>query len=1286
MNGLDASSCKRFLSAIPRVTMIPPEMDSSTSASAAASSSSSRGEERGSKNNGTSSSSSIDEVVVEEEESLDGMVYYNNNNNGDDDVDDVVLSFFRPFLSSSSSSSSRCDSDSASASSGSPPPRRQPMAVLQSRYDAVRQKQNKQASAVSIKSWFHCRRSGPPHDLWWTSDIVIPDDVATSWKVDVATHSSGKFPPTTAAASCYEAEELSSSGTCGNDVLFDMFGTWRQSSSDNTVQFKSKKAAQKSAAFNLLIALDLGGRHLPDYCEGDSSDSSANEIGNKVKGGDIMVSTGSSSETSMMSTLPKERFQLQSIRYYGAVQYPDGEFVSNCNPCTVRCIVSVKDVDRGNNISESLIDVASDTYQRNDDAFNDASDKLKCRMMARSGATVKDTDYILSAMKAYEQPNNIAYEVTLPRWATEKIESKFYLLELEFLVAIKGGGNEVPFSEAIGLGATVATRVGIVCGCSVYGDGFNVRDNGLSADFTLSSSLCTDLVGNENFRVAMTNQTEVTVSEMIQQIERTSPVINIGEEGGCPIAFTECFNNIIFDEGKTYGMRPLPSFGELVKRISKDDLVVPSGRRSYMFVPLRPRSSSSNHNHPSRIEVDWKVVSDVVHHQPLATAESIPLSELRNRFLIQPIGFKGRVFITKNEVFTAKNEDDSPKTSSSLLLPGDMLSLLSDRFKENLHLSFGGLQLSEMTYCRYYEQMWKYSIRNSADPLIAALSLVGLPYEHHESIFFHRMCIATTASTSTLDPSTQSSISNLLAARGLLIPELTLVLPMPRDFLYLCRRASNYIGKLERNYLLHVFASRFCDLQRNARSLISIPVSNTDMVVPLIDKATRGGKQEVIGSAIAFVRDHERLEALGDSVLLHFIVLNLFVQMHSSTTEFILDVFEKVVTNQGKNRILFKAALQIGLHRLIKAGGSPAKINWRFERSTIELAEKQLSDTLESLLGATFLIDPSGYMTVGLLNEIGPCFPDNFAPSVNDDQSGNWFSGKGTCLITGYPFHECTGTAELEQIKRILERNCRVHSTLQSKATVFCQLLAKRITHHDRLDFLQSDPISSLLLHSALFDDSLDDDEHPDFIGLESLAKLRDKIFNVGNAALQLSIVSEIYHLYPASTSGDIHLMKTVLMSHDSLAYILLKNGFHSCLFDENANATIVMKGYMKEADLVGSKEWAKNGGWVIGGIEEFQRRVEHHGHYSCPNPRYMGLAAGRLMGHTKKLPDNASEDLQFSMKSIFGAVALSVGVKDAWDMIRPFFLELMMLSPDELRVSFAGISDLVSLYKKGRR
>jgi dsRNA-specific ribonuclease len=1244
-----------------------------------------------------------------------------------------VLSFFRLFLSSSSASPL------------------QPIAVLQSRYDAIQHQQNKQAHSKSIKSWFRCQRSGALHDLWWTSDIVVPGDVAAIWNVNPV-HGSGKFPLTT-----YQTELLSKETDGGNSplafeaclvplghLLLDLCGEWRQYS--NTVQFKSKKAAQKSAALNLLIAVDLGEQ--PDY-DCDSSDWHTNETRNVVKE-DGMDSNGST---------PNERFQLQSIRYYGAVQNPHGEFVSNCNPCAIQCIVSVKDVNC-NDPNKSLLEVSSDFHQSTDDSFNDAFDKLNRRIKAH-GATDDDSDSIMSAMKVSKP--NIAYEVTLPKWATAKFESKFFLLELDFLVMKEG--NEIPLSEAIGLDADVATRMGIVCGCGVYDDGYNERDK-LSADFTLSSPLCS-VVSGENVRVMMTNQTEVTVSEMTQQIEeQASPVINL-REWGCPITLTKCFNKILFDHGKTYGMGP-PVFGDFLTRISEDDLV-PGGRRTYMFVPLCPRSTS-NHKNATKIVIDWKVVSDVVRHKPLATAEGIPLSELRNRFLIQPTGFGGRVFITKNEVksamnggagvnnageppfkirdfsfgnliiavgllvtalsfaeylgtsgendgpslsrlglvygipiflagaalkyaeFIAENVDDSSETSSSPLFPGNMISLLSDHFKEKTLSSFDGLQFSEITHVRYYEQFWKYSIRSASAPLIAALPLAGLSYEQHESTIFHQI-YGEAILTSTFDLSSQRSISNLLASRGLLIPELTLVLPMPRDFLYLCQRMSNYVGKLERNYLLRLFAMRFCDLQRNnVRLLVSVPVSTTD-IMPLIDKATRGDVQEA-DSTTTYVRGHERLETLGDSVLLHFIVLNLFVKMHSSTTEFVLDIFEQAITNQGKNMVLYKAALQIGLHRLINAGNSSSTKSWRAfyqacnERPTIEVARKQLSDTLESLIGATFLLDKSGCMTVGLLNEIGPCFPDDFAPGVNDNHSGIWYSGKGTCLTAGYPFHECPGTAELEQINGILQRNPHVHLILQRKSAAFCRLLGERITCIDRLQFLQSDPISSLLLHSALFDDSLDDDENnPDCIGLESLAKLRDKIFNVGNAALQLGIVSEIYHLYPASTSGDIHLMKTVLMSHDSLAYILLKNRFHECMFDENADATITMKKYMNEADLLGSKEWAKNGGWFIhGGSEEFHMRIQRHGFNSCPNPQYMGLAAGRLMGHMKKLPKNASEDLQFSMKSIVGAVALSFGVKDAWEMIRPYFLELMMLSPDELRISFDGISDLVSLYQKGRR
>ena len=236
------------------------------------------------------------------------------------------------------------------------------------------------------------------------------------------------------------------------------------------------------------------------------------------------------------------------------------------------------------------------------------------------------------------------------------------------------------------------------------------------------------------------------------------------------------------------------------------------------------------------------------------------------------------------------------------------------------------------------------------------------------------------------------------------------------------------------------------------------------------------------------------------------------------------------------------------------------------------------------------------------------------------------------------------------------------------------------------------DPIAALLIHSALYDDSLDDQQlnhdGSDISDLEKLAQLRDKIFHVGNATLQLSIVSEIYHLYEGSTSGDFQLMKTALISHDDLAYIFVKNGFHAFLFDTGADAIYVMQDYIKESDLLGGIEWTKNGGWIIpGGVEEFRKRIHRCGCEGlASSPRYMGLAAGRLVGHRKKLPMEASYDLSFSMKCIVGAMTLIYGVHNAWNIFRPFFLELLIVSPEEMRTSFTGVSDVVSNYQRGKR
>merc|ERR1712032_1349749 len=116
-----------------------------------------------------------------------------------------------------------------------------------------------------------------------------------------------------------------------------------------------------------------------------------------------------------------------------------------------------------------------------------------------------------------------------------------------------------------------------------------------------------------------------------------------------------------------------------------------------------------------------------------------------------------------------------------------------------------------------------------------------------------------------------------------------------------------------------------------------------------------------------------------------------------------------------------------------------------------------------------------------------------------------------------------------------------------------------------------------------------------------------------------------------------------------------------------------------------------KRGGWILpGGLDEFKRRIQKCCGDNCSSdtrePRYHGLAAGKFWGQDKKLPDEATNELHFSMKCTVGALVLALGASNTWALLRPFFLELMLLSPDEYRRAYEGISPVVSNYKKGRK
>jgi dsRNA-specific ribonuclease len=81
---------------------------------------------------------------------------------------------------------------------------------------------------------------------------------------------------------------------------------------------------------------------------------------------------------------------------------------------------------------------------------------------------------------------------------------------------------------------------------------------------------------------------------------------------------------------------------------------------------------------------------------------------------------------------------------------------------------------------------------------------------------------------------------------------------------------------------------------------------------------------------------------------------------------------------------------------------------------------KNLADTMESMIGASFLVDSTGAMSVGILNEISPCFD-----ATEGQQSiKHWFTAVSTCMDGGYQFERDTlWTSELNRLNGILKES-----------------------------------------------------------------------------------------------------------------------------------------------------------------------------------------------------------------------------------------------------------------------
>ena len=1014
----------------------------------------------------------------------------------------------------------------------------QPLAVLQSRYSSLQHEVSRQAPARSVKGWFHDTRAD---EQWWTSTIVVPGDVAARWGVRTV-HESGGFPLTLPEATAL----------CGvhRTVL-------------NTIQFKSKKGAQKSAALNLLLAMNRDG--LPNSKGGVEEDggSRSNEIASKD---DLSISNN---DYSPMKS--KERFHLLSIEFHGTAKDPHGRVFSRSNPCMVRCTVSIRD-PRCSDSKGDVFEIQSDLFHNEYEAKKATFDQLRALLVDR-GATEDELDGVYAAMRTTKP--TIAYALTVPPWAAARIGDQWHLYELEFSCRRRDRAAAVPLAEALGLDALAATRIGVACGGDLFAG--SALEKALRADFGLAMRR-----GRAELRVRMCSRTVTSLADLGRQVREAVPKTEL-REGEGPATLARCFNIIIFDHGKKngYGSNLQLSCDDLLNRAERH------GHRTCLFLPL--------HAHSSQLEIDWRLVWDVVHHKSsrggtevrfpvsllrrialgmsfvmsvacaavlvfmfhrrflachlslrhqnwvyilllvmlflaslstgLNSVKTVPSSLLKNHFLTAK-GFGKRVFILKHEM---------PVSMTSIA------PLLWRMLKTMLHESWTKRSLANMKNVRH---IWKYC-RHPLDPLVPAQLLKG-PYELQEETLFRGLYSGS--GTGQLEKGERTpmaptrSVSNLLASRGLLPPEHVQVLPMPRDMLYLCQHASRFMAALERTHTLTIAAARLCELAGKSACCKTLSKGN---IFPILNKATTIRNNT---NAKDPLRSNERMEVLGDSVLLYIIVLNLFSKHLTSTTQNALDLFEQVISLQGSNKRLCKAAKQIGLHWIVHVNEVTSNNSWRslYKTSPIaggtarELSEKQMSDIFESVLGATYLIDPSGCMTVGVLNEIGSCLLN----TTEESESMDWFAGKGTCLTEGYPLNShAEWTVETAKIERILQQNCLISATLQEKAFSLCQLLNKMTNSPNRIEVKRT-----LLLQCALFDDSLEDQDCvSDTSGLEMLAILRDKLFHVGNAALQLSVVSHLYHLYPFATSGDIHLMKNVLMSNG--ASIQLVNKSDHCPF-----------------------------------------------------------------------------------------------------------------------------------------
>lgn len=703
--------------------------------------------------------------------------------------------------------------------------------------------------------------------------------------------------------------------------------------------------------------------------------------------------------------------------------------------------------------------------------------------------------------------------------------------------------------------------------------------------------------------------------------------------------------NIILQDSATYGRSKsskdsgpgaFDKYGEFIQR-AKDSMRSTLSQRTYLLTPIRKDGTK-------QCTVDWSSIEKIICNQIQTFQEWKSACEHCNIERCKALVFQS----TSNQLYIIDNKaQDHGLTSMS-------------QFSEPTHNTFSS----------YYKERYEIDLAYPELPLISART-------------FHSMNKEIDSSISLEEIESKSPTY--------LIPELTMVMPLEFDLLIMYRMVTLFALPMERILELRGLVKRLHDM-RDSRGT---PLSQCHgighcgkegkLLLTYLEEATS------IGSFVAY----ERLEHLGDAVLGYFVSMNYFA--YNANMQWDDEDMGQCKLRTVRNKVLKRAGLGCGIDRVIHESQSEKQWDTVFRGNTCigiqqkrrEVCYRYLSEVVESIIGAIFLnnsgIDDPLFQnccernTIAFLEELClPLYEDDTREFITS--ATHWFKPDDACLHKGFSFdtHEDWSI----QLKKLI-------GTFQSEVYIKDRLVAgtrKLLSIFTQLDpsyDLQLTDDMELMLACALFNHSFESDSE-DSIGDNPpimLARFRENLFFIGEAALQLAVVMECYKRYKNASAGDLHMLKICCTSDDTIAYITIKNGIDECLYDEESENIERLKMLVNASEMYGSNMPAKLSNDVF--KERWNRRWWSNENIVDVSPRYLGLGGGCLAGERTKVGKLLTADLVYGFKSVIGSLVLSVGLNRTWRAVIPLFEEILIFSPEETRKFFPN--NITKSYASGK-